>query len=275
MTNTVVSNVGFQGWQYGPAGVLFARTSDVVIDGLRIYNVSRGNEHDGCGIDFEGGNFRTTFKNSEIWTSDGAGICVLDNSGNAGPNKELVIENVDVTRFGRNPYPDEPPASHSEGIVFHLTNFNQGYQTGELRLSRFNNFYGRDFIGVWNQPYPPTTQSSDRFWLNNCCDFSTVISTSGSAASLPAAAPGFPPQNAIDGNLATYWKAGAVVSDWWVDLFADYTVTRVEQKFNDPGHWQFRVQGTVDWQTWVSLADSSGGLMATSFRSGCPDSITG
>jgi hypothetical protein len=266
VTNTTVTHVGYQGWLWGTAGLTIARTSDVTIDGLRIYDVSRGNQPDGCGIDFEGGNLRMTFKNSEISETDGAGICVLDNGANAGPNKDLIIENVDVTGFGRNPYPAPPANTHKEGIALHLTNLDQGYHTGELRSSRFNDSYHGGFIGVLIQPYPAHDPSTP-FWLNNCCDFSNVVlgSAIAYADSDDEGPPPHPPQHAIDGNAATFWRADPAAplpQRWIVDLGADFTLTRIEQQFKSSAHWPFKIEGTVDptWTDLVMLADYSNGF---------------
>ena len=141
VTNSLVNDAGSAGWKWGTTGGLIARASNVVFDNLNIYNVSKGpQQFDGVGFDFEGGTDRITYRNAEIYATDGAGMLILDNGGNAGPNTNLWIENVRITHFGR------LPGNSREAVFFSLTNLDRGYHTGQAKWSRFDDSAGHNHI---------------------------------------------------------------------------------------------------------------------------------
>jgi hypothetical protein len=261
VTNSSVQNVGYQGWQHGTAGSLIARATNVVFDHFDIFNVSRGYPpYDGCGFDFEGGTTNVTYRNSRIDTSDGAGFCVLDNGGNAGPNHGMLLENVSVTRFGRN------PGNHDQGVLFGLVTNN--HHTGVARNVRFHDAYGRPFIGTLGVPQDySTTNPGASFYFDNC-RFSRKLPILGGAAA-STFEPGFEPGKAIDGNPATYWRmaSGAALPQyWWIDLGQLRTLQRVELLFPEFTTWKFQLLGSNDGlNTLQVISDQSAGLFTNTF----------
>ena len=252
--NSTINWVGYAGWQYGTCGGLIARSQNVTFDGLNIYNVFRGPQpFDGCGWDFEGGNDAVRFLNAEIYATDGAGIFVFDNGGNAGPNTNLWIENVRVSHFGRN------PGNTREGILFALTSLERGSHTGTAKWSRFNDSQGQQHVAS-THPGQYDTAPGAPFFLDSC-EYSVVLSTNRPTGA-SSWVPGYEPGKAVDWNWSSTWVANgpAMPQSLWIDLGTTRAVTRIEQKFNNPSTWRVAFDGSNDGITWVNIANWSNGI---------------
>lgn len=72
-------------------------------------------------------------------------------------------------------------------------------------------------------------------------------------------APGHNGSNALDGDLTTYWSAAdAKPGAWWqVDLEQVHTINAVQTTFPIAGNHRYRIEGSIDGNTWSLLVDQT------------------
>lgn len=76
------------------------------------------------------------------------------------------------------------------------------------------------------------------------------------------------PQDALDGNMSTYWiaESGSYPQSITVDLEETCKLSGVQQVFKDHDNWRFKVEGSNDELRWNVLADNSGGTDGFDFK---------
>lgn len=71
---------------------------------------------------------------------------------------------------------------------------------------------------------------------------------------------GFEPEKALDGDIATYWRASNTYPQTLtLDLRRMCMITGVRQVFKEHDIWKFKIEGSKDNQQWDSLLDNSQG----------------
>jgi arabinogalactan endo-1,4-beta-galactosidase len=87
-------------------------------------------------------------------------------------------------------------------------------------------------------------------------------------------APGHNGSLALDGDTTTFWSANDTQPGaWWqVDLEQPHTLSSVQITFPKAGNWRYRIEGSLDGNTWTSLVDNSG---ASSSKKARTDEIPG
>ena len=91
-----------------------------------------------------------------------------------------------------------------------------------------------------------------------------AIGTSATSSSLEA---GHEPFNAVDGDAASYWRAGSSATPQWltVDLGNDSLINGIEQSFVDNDTRNFKIEGSRDKATWTMLMDKTAGATGQDF----------
>lgn len=76
------------------------------------------------------------------------------------------------------------------------------------------------------------------------------------------------PNDALDGNMSTYWIAdnGQFPQSLTVDLEEVCTLSGIQQIFKDHDNWKFKIEGSNDELHWAVLVDNTDGISGFDFK---------
>ena len=132
--------------------------------------------------------------------------------------------------------------------------------------------FSRNVTGAYKYIRLTVTDSGGGRWAagQELNVFGTAISRNlapGTGATSSSLEAGHEPFNAVDGDAASYWRAGNATTPQWltVDLGNNSLIDRVEQTFVDDDTRKFGIEGSTDNATWTMLLDKTAGATGRVF----------
>lgn len=87
-----------------------------------------------------------------------------------------------------------------------------------------------------------------------------------------SSATGHEAPKAVDNNLNTYWQASVNGPQWLeADLQKPCSISKIVQVFNKPATWKYKIEGSLDKNSWLTVIDQSDGVRGAVFAK----SVTG